>query len=199
MSCSPFDLKDYYFGELREQDRHAVDLHIAACQQCHEELSALGATQTALLTVREEEPPRRIAFVSDKVFEPRWWQVLWTSGARLGFASAAMLSVAILVHGFETRPVAQRTEPIVAHVQPAAVDESRIEAEVAKRLEAVLLQSEQRQAARIEKVAAQQKEMEFNHKADLVTLGENYSVLQRNIRNVQRGLMTASSERGGQQ
>lgn len=187
MSCSPFDLKDYFFGELREQERHAVGLHIAACQQCREELAVLGATQTALLTVRDEEPPRRIAFVSDKVFEPRWWQVLWTSGARLGFASAAMLSIAILVHGFETRPVAQHTPPVVAQVQPvAAVDESRIEAEVAKRLEAVLLQSEHRQAARIDKVAAQQKEMEFNHKADLVTLGENFNILQRRLINVQR-------------
>ena len=33
-------------------------------------------TLDALSTLREEEVPRRIAFVSDKVFEPRWWQTV---------------------------------------------------------------------------------------------------------------------------
>ena len=44
-----------------------------------------GVTLDALSTLREEEIPRRIAFVSDKVFEPRWWQKLFL---RPSFAAA---------------------------------------------------------------------------------------------------------------
>lgn len=104
MSCSPFDLKDYFFGELKSAERDAVEAHAATCEVCREELNALQSTRAALLSIPDEEPPRRIAFVSDKVFEPRWWQVLWNSGPKLGFASAAMLSAAILFHGFTARP-----------------------------------------------------------------------------------------------
>src|SRR5947209_5761289 len=103
MGCSPFDLKDYFFGELSVADRRSVDHHVASCVACRDELETLQLTQTALLSVRDEEPPRRIAFVSDKVFEPKWWQTLWT-GPKVGFASAAMLSFAILAHGFIAAP-----------------------------------------------------------------------------------------------
>ena len=48
----------------------------------------------------DEEIPQRIGFVSDRVYEPsrllRWWRAFWGSAPRLGFASAAMLSVAML-------------------------------------------------------------------------------------------------------
>ncbi len=70
MKCSQFDLKDYVFGELSAVQRKAVDQHIASCATCREELERLTVTQAALATMRDEDPPRRIAFVSDKVFEP---------------------------------------------------------------------------------------------------------------------------------
>jgi anti-sigma factor RsiW len=103
MSCSPFELKDYFFGELDPPERDAVEHHVASCASCREELAGLTTMRAVLLSVPDEEPPRRIAFVSDKVFEPRWWQKLWTSGARLGFASAAMLALAIVLHGFASQ------------------------------------------------------------------------------------------------
>ena len=43
-------------------------------QNCREELATLRLTLDTLSTLREEEIPRRIAFVSDQIFEPRWWQ-----------------------------------------------------------------------------------------------------------------------------
>jgi hypothetical protein len=45
-----------------------------------------------LASLEDEEIPRRIAFVSDRVFEPRWWQTMWRSGPVMGFASAALLA-----------------------------------------------------------------------------------------------------------
>jgi hypothetical protein len=74
--------------------------------------------------------PHRIAFVSDKIFEPRGWAWLWNSAPRLGFVSAALLAAAILVHAF-TRPA------------PSAADmaalEARVRAEVLQNVESDLL------------------------------------------------------------
>ena len=75
--------------------------HVRGCQSCREELDRLNLTRSALASLEDEEIPRRIAFVSDRVFEPRWWQTMWHSGPVMGFASAAVLAAAILVHGFE--------------------------------------------------------------------------------------------------
>jgi anti-sigma factor RsiW len=109
MSCSPFDLRDYFLKELPDSERLQVEAHVRNCQPCLEELDRLRLTEAALFALREEEIPQRIAFVSDQVFEPspwrRWWASLWGSTARLAFASAAMLSIAILVAAL--RPVGQ--------------------------------------------------------------------------------------------
>jgi len=122
MSCSPFDLKDFYFGELPEQEGSAVERHVAACAACHEELAALSSTHAVLRRLHEEEPPRRLAFVSDRVFEPRWWQGLWHAPSRLGFVSALMLAVAILFHAVYPAPEATNQAVIEAAVRKAVAE-----------------------------------------------------------------------------
>ena len=96
MSCSPFDLKDYFLQELAGAQRVQVEGHVKSCLACREELERLQLTGAALFSLRDEEIPQRIAFVSDQIFEPsalrRWFSGFWGSTARLGFASAAMLS-----------------------------------------------------------------------------------------------------------
>ena len=75
MSCPNIDWKAYALGELDSNARvkqkptpqHAILPRRAGRARL---------TLDALSTLREEEVPRRIAFVSDKVFEPRWWQKL---------------------------------------------------------------------------------------------------------------------------
>lgn len=107
MSCSPFDLKDYFLQELPSPQRVQVEAHVTHCLACREELERLELTRAALFTVRDEEIPQRIAFVSDQIFEPsplrRWFSGFWGSTARLGFASAAMLSASIFYFA-ATRP-----------------------------------------------------------------------------------------------
>lgn len=97
MSCAPFDLNDYWFEELGAEEKRQVEAHLRGCVGCREELDRLHATQRALLRLREEEIPRRIAFVSDKVFEPsgaaRWWAAVWESVPRLAWATALVLAV----------------------------------------------------------------------------------------------------------
>jgi anti-sigma factor RsiW len=197
MSCSPFDLKDYVFGELPAQDARTLEIHVASCSGCREEIQRLRLTHTALLGIRDEEIPRRIAFVSDKVFEPNWWQRFWRSGPRLGFASAAMLSLAILMHGI-TRPAPQTTTAPV----DVSVIEARVQDELVKRLDAAIEQAvsraEQRQTEKLAQVvAASEKRQELQRRADLVTVAENYDVIEKRLMRMEReGYNIASNGAG---
>jgi anti-sigma factor RsiW len=96
MNCESYDWKAYALGELDRADRKEAEAHAALCADCREEAATLRLTLDTLSTLREEEMPRRIAFVSDKVFEPRWWQKIWNPN----FAAACVIAAAILVHAF---------------------------------------------------------------------------------------------------
>jgi anti-sigma factor RsiW len=152
MSCSPFDLRDYFLKELTDPQQRQVESHVKTCQPCREEMDRLRLTEAALFSLRDEEIPQRIAFVSDPVFEPspwrRAWSGFWGSASRLGFASAAMLSAALVVFSvMRPAPASQivPVAPIAAVVSPAppvsvqAVSEAdiqaRIDAAVAKVVE----------------------------------------------------------------
>src|SRR5258708_36878674 len=96
MSCESYDWKAYALGEMNASERKAAEGHAATCAACRDELASLRLTLDVMSTLREEEVPRRIAFVSDKVFEPRWWQRIWNPT----FAAACVIAAAILVHAF---------------------------------------------------------------------------------------------------
>jgi anti-sigma factor RsiW len=140
MSCSPFDLQDYFLQELAPPQRLQVEAHIKTCAPCRVELERLCLTQTALFSLRDEEIPQRIAFVSDPVFEPsvwrRAWTAFWNSGARLGFASAAMLSAALIVSALNRpapAPAVQMAPPVVRAVSVSEADiQARVDTAVAK-------------------------------------------------------------------
>ncbi len=116
------DWKAYALGELDPETRRLAESHATACEGCREELATLRLTLDSLSVLREEEIPRRIAFVSDKVFEPRWWQRLFSPT----FAAACVVAAAIVVHGFVDRGVS--------------------DADVQARIDAALQQVEQQQA-----------------------------------------------------
>jgi anti-sigma factor RsiW len=122
MSCSPFDLRDYFLQELEHPQQLQVEAHVKTCAACREEVARLRSTESVLFCLRDEEIPQRIAFVSDKIFEPsparRWLTAFWGSTARLGFASAAMLSVAMTFSAWHRTPA---PAPGSATVAPAAV------------------------------------------------------------------------------
>ena len=69
------DWKAYVLGEMDAPAQRAAEAHASSCEACQEEVASLRITLDAMATLREEEMPRRIAFVSDKVFEPKWWQM----------------------------------------------------------------------------------------------------------------------------
>jgi len=186
--CSPFDLRDYFFGELDAEQKQTVERHVDACVSCRDELSALSATRSAVLCMKEEELPRRIAFVSDKVFEPRWWQRFIGSGPQLGFASAAMLAAAILFHALHA-PTAVQTAPMTAQAnQP--VNEAEIARRVQAAVERVVLENQNREAERLLQVVnSRLSESERKYNVDLKTIAHYLEVTQKqNAINIHRAM-----------
>ena len=149
MSCSPFDLKDYFLKELARPQALLVEEHVQNCRSCHEELDRLRLTEAALFALRDEEIPQRIAFVSDPVLEPptwrRWLAAFWGNGARLGFASAAMLSIAILVSAL-TRPAPAPLVKAPAPVVSASLSQEPVQAQIQAAVDKAVRESEARQS-----------------------------------------------------
>ena len=176
MSCSPFDLRDYFLKELPGPEGKQVEVHIKTCTECREELERLQATEAALVSLCNEEIPQRLAFVSDKIFEPsparRAWVAFWGSGARLGFASAAVLSAALVMYtvgGAQkggSREVAL-TPQIQAVVDRAvAASEGRMEQRIAA------VQEENRKERR--QLIAAAALMDYSRREELMMVRSNY-------------------------
>jgi anti-sigma factor RsiW len=186
MSCSPFDLRDYFLKELTDPQQRQVEAHVKTCQPCREEMERLRITEAALFSLREEEIPQRIGFVSDKIFEPspwqRWWSSFWGSAARLGFASAAMLSIAVVVFSL-TRPapapVTNVTPPATATTTTAVkAPESDIEQRVQAAVERALASSEQR---RVQETRALTAELEQTRQR-LLWAAQEFDLSQKRAR-----------------
>jgi anti-sigma factor RsiW len=173
MTCTEFDIRDYYFDELPAQDRPSVESHLAACPHCAADLAQLRGVRSTLLTLRDEEMPRRIGFVSDKIFEPspvrRWFNALWLSGARLGFASAAMLTVGLLVFSARQQPkvIERRVEVAASAADPAA-----IKALVAEAVSTAMAQQDQKTRALL--LASDRKHQEQEH--EMAVLLSDYTL-----------------------
>ena len=167
MNCSSVDLKAYFLGEAVQAEKSSAEDHIRGCPSCREELERLNLTESALRSLPEEEAPQRIAFVSDKVFEPHWYETIWRSGPVMGFASAALLAAAILVHGF-ARPVGPATTPVIntAQIQQRIEREvnARLNVEVAKAVSATEARQTQQMATMLD---ATERRFESKRQTDL--------------------------------
>src|SRR6202051_4189124 len=100
MTCP--DVRALLFDNPPEAEKTGLRAHLAGCESCQLEAERLKATTAALRSVPDEEPLVRIRFVSDRVFEPSWWQRLNPFGSAGWLAHAAlavptMAAVAILV------------------------------------------------------------------------------------------------------
>jgi anti-sigma factor RsiW len=185
MSCSTEDLKAYVVGEATRQEKAVVEDHVRGCQSCREELDRLNLTRSALASLEDEEIPRRIAFVSDRVFEPRWWQTMWRSGPVMGFASAALLAAAILAHAFVVHPVAVDTAQI----------EKRIESQLNARVQAAVSEAQAKQSAEFAKVLdATEHRFETQRQADLANFLQADEYRQKQMARLE----VASNEASGQ-
>ena len=179
MSCK-IDLKAYVVGEVTRPEQAAVEDHVRGCQSCRDELDRLTLMRSTLASLQDEDIPRRIAFVSDQVFEPRWWQTIWHSGPVMGFASAVLLAVAVLAHGFARSPVVD-----------SAQIEKQIESRVNARVEAAVNQAQAKQAAQFAQLLnATETRFEAQRRADLASFQQVDEYRQKQMSR----LLVASNE-----
>jgi hypothetical protein len=193
MSCSPFDLRDYYFKDLAENQRRLTEVHVKTCAHCREELDRLRGTETALLALPDEEIPQRIGFVSDAVFQPsafrRGWDALWGSAARLGFVSAAMLSAAGGLLAHPPRSASRAPAPAITRVALETGVSKRLNDAVAK----AVAESEARQARQTQELlAASEKRHALETQAMMVRVQEYLDVEKKHSNT----LILASNEAG---
>ncbi len=162
MNCAPFDLRDYYFEALDSRESRQVKEHVAHCESCAAELERLRLTALTLGALPEEEIPRRIAFVSDKVFRPslasRWWQAFWLSGARMVTASALVLAGAIVFQASRAQP--PQTVRIVERASAAApVDPALIQAAVDRAVAKSSAEVQARYDLKLQRVTAENEKL----------------------------------------
>ena len=191
-NCASIDLKAYALGEQESRGNASVEEHVRACVGCREELQRLDLTKAALARMPDEEIPQRIAFVSDAVFEPSWWQRLWRSGPVMGFASAVVLAAAILAHGALQRPsVIAAPAPVTVAASNPHVDEKAIQAAVVK----AVAESEHRQASQnLKLLDAAEKRLEFRYRNQLVSAQETIRMYQQQAG---RMLVAYNNSQGG--
>lgn len=170
MNHSDFDWQAYVLDEMEPAERARADAWLLAHPESRAQVEELELTLAALRRLPQVEPPRRIAFVSDPILEPNWWQRFWAQGPRLAFAGAAMLSVAILVHAFVPRPEAP------------AVGQDQIRTEVARAVAAVRAEDH----ARFEQVKREiLAEAQAQRQADLTLVREAFQIMEKRLATAQ--------------
>lgn len=177
--CNRIDeVRDFVLNELDVAARPAVKKHLQECAECAAEADQLQLTTAALRILPDREIPQRIAFVSDKVFEPKqsWLGAVWNSGPRLGFASACVLAVGLVAYGYRPIPTAQpqavqQTASLSATEITKQVDTAVSRAVAEVRAEDVKLT----RAALAEADVRHERE----HQALMVSMEENLTVLQK--------------------
>jgi anti-sigma factor RsiW len=195
-SCGRTDLlREYAFEELAPVERGAVEQHVASCEECSLELDRLRLTVAALRVIPDQEIPRRIAFVSDSPARKNWFGAFWNSAARLGFASACVLSLAMVTlawHWPAEAPVAAQPSTVQSGLSQQQMDAAVARA-VAQVQAEVKTEDERTLKAALE--ASEQKH-EQEHRALLVAMEENMTVLQKRLNTLNTYAMLASSDDG---
>jgi anti-sigma factor RsiW len=177
-ACSRAEsLRDYAFDELSQDERRAMEQHLATCGACATELDRLQVTSAALRTLPDREIPQRIAFVSDRVFEPSAWRRFWNSGARLGFASACVLAAALVVSVWHYRPAAEvHTVVQTASASPEQGFQDQIRAAVARAVAQVRAEDAQMIQAAVQE-SSRKRDAEYRNQ--MIVIEDNFERLRK--------------------
>src|SRR5207245_2663280 len=106
----------------------------------------------------------------------RWLRAFWGSAPRLGFASAAMLSAAIIVSA--THRPAPLPQP------PATVDVVKLQADFSRQMNASVQKAVAESDARHEQrtaelLAAAEKRFDAERKIDIERVSQSFAILQK--------------------
>jgi anti-sigma factor RsiW len=189
-------LRDYAFDELPAGERAGMEQHLSKCGECAQELDRLRLTSAALRLLPDKEIPQRIAFVSDKVFEPSWFARFWNSGARMGFASACVLALAMVVSAWHVAGAAKPAREIRTVVQTAASvgNQEQIDNAVAQAVAKVRADEARMIQTAVEASERKQDQQFFNQ---VVALQERFDVLKKKL-NYSYASMASSDSGPGQ-
>ncbi len=195
MACAEYDWKGFVLQEVPPAERRRMEEHLKGCAACRQEVEALGLTIVAVRQLPQQPIPRRLAFVSDPVFELPWWKRLIRMPAPAwGFASALVIAGAILAHGMLAPPAPPSA---VARLDAAAVEravEAELERQLPARLEAAVRAQIAPAMAEMEtRLAAFERRVEAERRADLRDVTAAFELLQKRINNV----YLASAQYGG--
>ncbi len=193
MPCADYDWKGFVLQEIPPAERRRMEEHLKSCAACRQEVEALGLTLVAVRQLPQQPIPRRLAFVSDPVFELPWWKRLWRMPAPAwGFAAACVLAAAIFAHATMTPP-----PPVTARYDPAAVEkavQAELERQLPARLEAAVRTQIAPAMAQLEtRLASFEQRVENDRRADLRDVTSAFELLQKRINNV----YLASAQYGG--
>lgn len=187
------EIQAYILGELPAGKRKEMEQWLQSNPEAALEAERLGVVMSALQRLPEEEPPRRIAFVSDKVFEPKWYERLWASGPRAAFASAAMLAMAIVAHGVATAPKAAPA-PMTATISQDVIARQVNEA-VTKAVAQVRTETDaQSQKLVTAALAEAEKKFALERRADWLAVEATIDTMRKQLN---RAMYVASYEREG--
>jgi anti-sigma factor RsiW len=166
-------LRDYAFDELPAGERREMEQHLTGCECCAAEFDRLRLTAAALRSLPDREIPRRIAFVSDKIFEPsplaRFFRSAWA-----GFASAAVMAVALLFT-VRHRPAEVRT---IVQTERATDVSRQVNEAIARAVRQVREEDAQMTKAALD--AAEVKH-EREHRFLMASVEQNFEVMQKRM------------------
>jgi anti-sigma factor RsiW len=192
MPCADYDWKGFVLQEIPPAERRPMEEHLKSCAACRQEVEALGLTIVAVRQLPQQPIPRRLAFVSDPVFELPWWKRLWRMPAPAwGFAAACVLAAVIFTHGRMAPP------PVTARYDPAVIEravQAELERQLPARLEAAVRTQIAPAMAQLEtRLASFEQRVESDRRADLRDVTSAFELLQKRINNV----YLASAQYGG--
>jgi anti-sigma factor RsiW len=171
-------LHDYAFDELPVSERREMERHIAACAGCAAELDQLRLTTAALRILPDKEIPQRIAFISDKIFEPSAFARFFKSGW-MGFSCAGMMAAALLFTAMH-RPAAE----IRTVVQTSAgADVNALVNQAVTKAVSQAVQEVRAEDAQITHAALAEAETkhEREHRMLIAAMQQNFEVMEKRL------------------
>lgn len=189
------DLRELVFGDELARTPDAELQAISERPESQRELNRLLELREALLSLEEEEPPRRTVLVDAlPATDLPWWKRMALFGSPAwGFAGALVLALAVLAHGWMARPLTNgpASNELVAQA-PAALSRepdadavnARIDAAVERRLTAAitrvkaeLRQEHERETKRL--VSAAEQRLEREHDNEMYQMREAVAFIQK--------------------
>lgn len=190
------DLRELVFGDELARTPEAELQAINERPESQAELNRLLELRETLLSLADEEPPRRTVLVSETAGAPWWKRVLSPGSPGWGFAGALALAAAVLAHGYLARSVERNSAALALEspriaataATPAVPGEEAIDARIEDAVERRLAREIHAVKAELRKeyqgetrrlVAAAEERMEQRRENEMFQMREAVAFIQK--------------------